>query len=140
MQALNKSSMRYLFAGFAVLVLALVLLVVLSTPQDWPMTPGSVKVSKVRIGTEDFALIQGDPINCLGQIQGIAVSYDFEKQKIIVKRYIIRWHPFTRLSVNNQWPVLYPLSWLPPGKYEVLYQTEKAMDVADSVTVEAASK
>lgn len=140
MHSTRTIGLLYPLAGIAALSLGMALVLALSVPREWPMVPESVKARQVELGSQEYALVEGDPINCLGQIQGIEARYDPDLKSIIVRRYIIRWHPFTRVTVNNQWPVLYPVSWLPPGKYDVLYETRGGLRVGGSVTVKATTK
>ena len=119
-------SKQVLIAGGVLVAVAgflLAELLAVMTPSSWPITPGSLRVTKVRIAGEDYVMIQGDGINKLGQIQSIDVGFDEPRKRIVVNRYIIRWNPFTRITVNNQWPVFYLLESFPPGKYSVVYMS-----------------
>jgi hypothetical protein len=100
------------------------------TPSVWPITQGSLKVSKVKISGQDYVMIDGDGINQLGQIQSIDVGFDDVSKKIFVNRYIVRWNPFTKITVNNQWPVFYPLGSFKPGQYSVVYKTTDGEAIA----------
>jgi hypothetical protein len=105
------------------------------TPTVWPITPGSLKVSKVKVLGQDYVMIDGDGINQLGQMQSIDVDFDDASKRIFVNRYIIRWNPFTKITVNNQWPVFYPLGSLKPGTYSVVYKTKEGEATAGSFEV-----
>jgi hypothetical protein len=107
----------------------------LATPESWPLTPGTLKATKIKISGQDFIIVEGEGINKLGQIQSIDVSFDDTRKKIIVNRSLIRWNPFTKIAVNNQWPVLYSLDSLKPGKYSVVYKTTEGEATAGSFDV-----
>ena len=68
-------------------------------------------------------MVIGEPMNKLGQIQSINIDVDENSKHFIITRCIIRWHPFFKRTINNQWPIVYPLSGLQPGSYEVKYDS-----------------
>ena len=43
--------------------------------------------------------------------------------------------PFTRIVVNNQWPVLYPLAAITRGNYRVVYNSSDGEQIAGSCMV-----
>jgi len=105
------------------------------TPAVWPITPGTLKATRVKVAGRDFVMVDGEGINQLGQVQSIAMDFDDAAKKISVNRYLIRWNPFTKITVNNQWPVFYPLEGLKPGKYSVVYKTKEGENIAGTIEV-----
>lgn len=105
------------------------------TPKSWPITPGTLKATKVKVDGRDFVMVDGEGINQLGQIQSIAMDFDDTAKKIFVNRYLTRWNPFTKITVNNQWPVVFSLEGLKPGKYSVVYTTKGGEAVAGTMEV-----
>ena len=105
------------------------------TPAVWPITQGSLRVSKVNISREYYVMIEGDGINHIGQMQSINVDVDDASKRIVVSRYIVRWNPFTKITVNNQWPVFYPIGSLKPGKYSVVYTSTDGEATAGVVEI-----
>jgi hypothetical protein len=128
---------KLIFVVVAVAVFALVFFRLLSslTPKVWPITPGTLKVTKVVIAEQNFVMIDGEAMNQLGQIQTLEVVLDANSNKFVVSRYMIRWNPFTKITVNNQWPIFYPLEFVKPGKYSVIHQTKKGEAIAGSFDV-----
>lgn len=125
-----------LLAGFSLAALfSLAAVLWLATPEAWPIQAGSLRAKKVAVDGQTFVLIDGQPMNCLGQIQSINVTVDLPKKTILVSRCLIRKNPFTRISVNNQWPQLYPVQSLPPGKYSVEYQSTDGNALAGTIEV-----
>jgi hypothetical protein len=105
------------------------------TPKPWPMTQGTLKATKVKVEGRDYVMVDGEGINQLGQMQSIAMDFDDIAKKIVVNRYLTRWNPFTKITVNNQWPVIFPLEGLKGGKYSVVYTTKQGEAVAGTVEV-----
>jgi hypothetical protein len=116
-------------------IFSLGIVVRLATPEVWAMADKSLTLRQVQVDENGFIMIKGDGINSFGQVQSINVECDPEKKRIIVSRYLIRWNPFTKITINNQWPVFYPLDWLEPGIYSVVYQTENGEAIAGTVEV-----
>jgi hypothetical protein len=96
----------------------------LMTIRDWPLSSGTIKIEKVSIGERNFILIDGEPMNYLAQVQSINVELDSTFNKVMVNRYRIFWCPFTEITVNNQFPILYSIDGWKPGKYSVVYGSE----------------
>jgi hypothetical protein len=117
----NKLAIALVILTAVILCLGIILR--LATPQAWPIPEGTLKAKKVEIGGQAFAMIEGEAMNYLGQVQSINVELNAESKKLIVDRCLIRWNPFTKITVNNQWPVFYPLDSAKPGKYSVVYKT-----------------
>jgi hypothetical protein len=105
------------------IIFALAIIIWLATPRDWPMTSGTIKAKKVTIEGNSFIMVEGEPMNYLGQIQSINLDFDDTGIRIVVTRCLIRWNPFSKIIVNNQWPVFYPLEGVKPGKYSVVYRS-----------------
>jgi hypothetical protein len=129
--------LKLIFVAVAVLVFALGLFQLLSsmTPRVWPITQGTLKVTKVVIGGQNFVMIDGEAINQLGQIQSLEVVLDSSANKLVVNRYRILWNPFTKITVNNQWPIFYPLESVKAGQYSVVYQTKEGEATAGNFDV-----
>lgn len=116
-------------------ILALGMILCLATPRQWPMTSGSITVKKVLVDGQSFVMVDGEPMNYLGQIQSINVEFDDAGRHLVVTRCLIRWNPFSKIVVNNQWPVFYPLSGVKPGKYSVVYKTDEGDAIAGNFDV-----
>jgi len=130
-----KLAIPLLVVTLALLVMATVVIIRLATPQPWPIPPGTLKARKVTVDGQSYLLIEGEPMNQLGQIQLINVEFDADAKRIVVSRYIVRWTPFSGITVNNQWPVLYPLDSVQPGKYAVVYLTKEGEAAAGNFDV-----
>lgn len=113
----------------------LFLLLSLMTPRVWPITSGTLKVTKVAIAGKNFAMIDGEGMNYLGQIQSLEVVLAADSNKLVVSRYMVRWNPFTKITINNQWPILYPLEFMERGKYSVVYLTKEGEAIAGNFDV-----
>ena len=127
--------MKLVITGLIVLTLAVLALGVLlwvATPKPWPISQGTLKVKKVKMDGQSFVMIDGEPMNKLGQVQSINVQPDNEKRRLVVQRCIVRWNPFTSITVNNQWPIFYPVESLKPGEYKVVYTTSEGEAIAGS--------
>ena len=122
--------MKSFCAGLTVLGILLAILIVLATPRKWPFGVGELKAKKVLIEGQPFIKIEGDPMNYIGQIQSLNVVFDPSVNRIIVSRCRIQWNPLTKITINNQWPVIFPLDFLKPGKYAVVYQTKNGENIA----------
>lgn len=96
----------------------------LMTIRDWPLSSGTIKIEKVSIGERNFILIDGEPMNYLAQVQSINVELDSSLNEVKVNRYRIFWNPFTEITVNNQFPILYSIDGWKLGKYSVVYGSE----------------
>ena len=114
----------------ALVIVALGVILALATPRDWPMTAGTLKASKVMVDGQRFVMVDGQPMNYLGQIQSINMDFDGSGNRIVVTRCIVRWNPFSKIVVNNQWPIFYPLEGLKAGKYSVVYRSSEGEQVA----------
>ena len=86
------------------IILALSIVLAMATPRDWPMVPGTIKARKVLIEGQSFVMVEGESMNYLGQIQSINVDFDVSNNRILVTRCLILWNPFSKITVNNQWP------------------------------------
>lgn len=80
-------------------------------------------------------MVEGDPMNYLGQIQSINIEFDDSGKHLVVSRCLIRWNPFSKIVVNNQWPVFYPLADVKPGKYSLVYKTKEGEATAGTFEV-----
>jgi hypothetical protein len=116
-------------------VIGLGIVLRLTTPEKWPILAGTLKVEKVVIGNQPFVMVEGEPMNYLGQIQSINIEFDNSGKRLVVSRCLIRWNPFSKIVVNNQWPVFYPLADLKPGKYAVVYESTEGETAAGSLDV-----
>jgi hypothetical protein len=94
-----------------------------------------LRITKVAIAGQNFVMIDGEAMNQLGQIQSLEVVLDASSNKLVVSRYLVRWNPFTKITVNNQWPIFYPLEFVKPGKYSVVYQTKEGEATAGNLDV-----
>jgi len=130
-----KTILVILAVAAVLVILALAVVVCLATPRDWPMTAGSIKAKKVLVDGQSFAMVEGQPMNYLGQIQSINMDFDDSGKRIVVSRCLIRWSPFSKIVVNNQWPVFYPLEGMKPGKYTVVYRSSEGEQTAGSFDV-----
>ena len=129
--------LKLILVAVAVVIFALGLFRLLSsmTPRVWPITLGTLKATKVAIAGKNFVMIDGEAMNQLGQIQSLEVVLDANSNKLVVSRYLVRWNPFTKITVNNQWPIFYPLEFVKPGKYSVVYQTKEGEATAGNFDV-----
>lgn len=116
-------AMPALVVVLSVFVVALIAMLWVSTPKPWPISQGTLKAKKVSVDGQPFVMIDGEAMNMLGQIQSINIELDADSKKLIIDRCIVRWNPLSKIIVNNQWPVFYPLDGLKPGKYAVVYRT-----------------
>jgi hypothetical protein len=116
-------------------VVALGIILAVSTPRDWPMSSGTIKAKKVLVNGQSFVMVEGEPMNYLGQIQSISVEFDNAGKHLVVSRCLIRWNPFSKIVVNNQWPVFYPLADVKPGKYSVVYESSEGEQTAGTFEV-----
>lgn len=130
-----KLTIALFVAALALLVVVSVVILRLATPQPWPIPPGTLKVKKVSVDGQSYLLIEGEPMNQLGQVQSINVELDADGKKLVVSRCIVRWTPLSRITVNNQWPVFYPLDSVKPGKYAVVYATKEGEATAGNFDV-----
>jgi hypothetical protein len=130
-----KLTIALLAGALALLVVVSVVILWLATPQPWPLSPGTLKVKKVAFDGQSYVMIEGEPMNKLGEVQSINVELDADAQRIVVSRCILRWTPFSKVTVNNQWPVFYPLDSLKPGRYSVVYVTKDGEATAGYVDV-----
>ncbi|NGO39221.1 hypothetical protein G4L39_07390 [Limisphaera ngatamarikiensis] len=130
-----KVTIALLVGALALLVVVSVVILWLAAPQPWPVPPGTLTVKKVAFDGQSYVKIEGEPMNALGQVQSINVEVDDDAQRIVVSRCIVRWSPFSRVTVNNQWPVFYPLDSLKPGRYSVVYLTKDGEGTAGYVDV-----
>ncbi|MEI7808570.1 MAG: hypothetical protein WCJ07_08815 [Verrucomicrobiota bacterium] len=118
-----------------IVILVLTVILWLATPHNWPMTSGTITAKKVLVEGQSFVMVEGQPMNYLGQIQSINLDFDDSGHHLVVARCLIRWNPFNKLTVNNQWPVFYPLEGVKPGKYTVVYQTKEGEATAANFDV-----
>ena len=130
-----KTILTISLAALTLAVLALGIILLLATPRAWPMTPGTIKTKKVLIEGQPFVMIDGEGMNYLGQIQSINVELDAGGNKLVVNRCMVRWNPLSKITVNNQWPVFYPLEFMKPGKYSVVYITKEGEATAGNFDV-----
>jgi hypothetical protein len=118
----------------ALIILALAIVVWLATPRDWPMSAGTIKARKVVVDGQSFVMVEGQPMNYLGQMQCINIDFD-NAGRLLVTRCLVLRSPFSKIVVNNQWPVFYPLADLKPGKYSVVYRSSEGEKTAGSFDV-----
>jgi hypothetical protein len=130
-----KTFLAILAVVCVLIILALGIVVWLATPRDWPMTSGTIKAKKVLIEGQSFVMVEGQPMNYLGQVQSINFDFDDSGSRIVVTRCLIRWNPFNKIIVNNQWPVFYPLEGIKPGKYSVVYRSSEGEATAGNFDV-----
>ena len=130
-----KTILILVVAVAVIIIVALAVILCLSTPRNWPMTAGTLKARKVTVDGQSFVMVEGQPMNYLGQIQSINIDFDDTGKRIVVSRCLVRWNPFARMTVNNQWPAFYPLADVKPGKYSVVYTTTEGEAVAGSFEV-----
>ncbi len=125
-----KTTLAILVALLAVAVIVLGIMFLLATPRSWPIASGTVKAKKVEADGQHFVRIDGEAMNYLGQVQSINVEFDAATKRITLNRCMIRWNPFSKITVNNQWPVFYPLDDMKPGKYTVVYNSSEGQVTA----------
>ena len=126
----------FILIGLLLLALAgFALFVAFATPHAWPIPAGTIRAEKIRIGDEAFVMVDGEGMNYLAQIQSLNVAADPDHKRFIVSRYRISYNPFTRIVVNNQWPVIYSLQSLPSGSYSVVYQSTAGETEAGKIDV-----
>jgi len=99
------------------------------------MTPGTIKAKKVLVDGKSFVMVEGEPMNYLGQIQSINIEFDDAGKHLVVSRCLIRWNPFSKIVVNNQWPVFYPLADVKLGSYSVVYRSSEGEQTAGAFEV-----
>lgn len=124
-----------LFVFLVLVVVTLGIILCLASPRAWPMTAGSITAKKVFIEGRPFIMVGGEPMNYLGQIQSINIEFDDSGKRLVVSRCLIRWNPFTKIRVNNQWPVFYPLEDMKLGKYPVVYISADGEQTAGIIDV-----
>ena len=107
----------------------------LATPENWPIPAGTLKAKKAQIDGQPFIMIEGESMNYLGQIQSINLDFDQSNNRILVSRCLVRWNPISKIIVNNQWPVLYSLDSMKPGKYSVIYKSSDGEQTAGTFDV-----
>lgn len=122
-------------AACLLIILILGIILCLASPWQWPMTPGTISAKKVLVEGKSFMMVEGDPMNYLGQIQSINIEFDDSGKHLVVSRCLIRWNPFSKIVVNNQWPVFYPLADVKPGKYSLVYKTKEGEATAGTFEV-----
>lgn len=127
--------MKAVIALLILLVVALGVFLWLATPHDWPISQGTLKARKVSLDGQSFVMIEGEAMNQLGQLQSINVELDAGGNRLVVSRCMVRWNPLSRITVNNQWPVFYPLDSAKPGKYSVVYMTKEGEATAGNFDV-----
>jgi hypothetical protein len=118
-----------------VVIIALGIILMLATPRDWPITSGSIKIEKVVIDQKPFVKIDGEGMNYLGQFQLINVDLDDSRKRISITRCIIFKNPFSKIILSDGWPTFCPLEGAKPGKYSVVYKTDKGEETAGTVDV-----
>jgi len=115
--------MKAVIGFLTVLLLALAASFWLATPRNWPIPRGTLTAKKVTVDGKTYVMVQGEPMNQLGQMQSINLELDLDHRKLVVRRSIVRWNPLSKVNVNNQWPLLYSLEFLTPGRYSIVYIT-----------------
>jgi hypothetical protein len=131
-----KLTIALLVTALALLVVVVILMLWLATPQYWPIPPGTLKAKKVVIEGQAYVMIEGEAMNQLGQIQTINVELDVESKKLVISRSIVRWTPFSKVIINNQWPFFYSLDSMDPGKYVVVCSTKEGEFTAGNFDIE----
>jgi hypothetical protein len=132
---LTRQVMRTTIGLLVLVVVALCGLLWLSRPQVWPIPQGTLKAKKVMVDGQSYLMIDGEAMNKLGQIQSINLELDPVGKRLQVNRCMVRWSPLSRIRVNNQWPVFYPLDSLKPGRYSVVYATKEGEAAAGEFDV-----
>ena len=115
-------------------ILALAVIVLLATPRDWPATAGSIKARKVIADGTNYVMVEGDPMNYIGQMQCINIGLDDSNRFIVSRCFVLR-SPFSKIVVNNQFPIFYPLADVKPGKYSVVYGSSEGEQTAGTFDV-----
>lgn len=95
------------------------LLFIVSKPERLGCAPGSVKLRRARLDGKPVLVVEGQNANYVGQVHGIGITWD--GNKVYLEQYVVRWHPFSRLTTHAEWPLLIPLTGLSPDTYEVFY-------------------
>jgi hypothetical protein len=116
--------MKAVIALLILLVAALGLFLWLATPHVWPIPQGTLKARKVSADGQSYVMIEGEAMNRLAQVQSINLELDAGGNRLVVSRCMMRWNPLSRITVNNQGPVFYPLDSARPGRYSVVYMTK----------------
>jgi hypothetical protein len=125
----------FVFTILTLIIIAAGVVIRLATPEEWPIQAGTLKADKVNIGNQQFIMVEGQPMNYLGQIQSINIELDDTHSRFVVSRYLIHWNPLSKVVVNNQWPVVYPLDGIKSGKYTVVYKSTEGETTAGTFDV-----
>lgn len=131
----TKLLTAFTFVVLIAVIIGLGVVLRLATPEEWPISAGTLRAEKFKIGDQPFVMIEGQPMNYLGQIQSINIEFDGVSNRLIVSRCLVHWNPFSKVVVNNQWPVVYPLDGIKPGKYTVVYKGTEGETTAGSFNV-----
>lgn len=131
----NRLLVGFVFVVLILIIIAAGIVLRLATPEEWPIQAGTLKANKVSIGNQQFLMVEGQPMNYLGQIQSINVELDDVHSRFIVSRYLIHWNPLSKIVVNNQWPVIYPLDGIKSGKYSVVYKSSEGETIAAKLDI-----
>ncbi len=125
----------FVFTILTLIIIAAGVVLRLATPAEWPIQAGTLKIESFKIGDQPFVMIEGQPMNYFGQIQSINVDFDGTSNRLIVSRCLVRWNPFNKIIVNNQWPVVYPLDGIKAGKYAVVYKSTEGETTAGTFDI-----
>ena len=132
---MRSGIMKAVITLLFLLLIVLGVLLWLATPHEWLISQGTLKAKKVTVDGQSYVMIEGEAMNQLGQIQSVNLKLDDDRNKLLVSRCMVRWNPLSKITVNNQWPVFYPLESAKPGKYSVVYMTKEGEVTAGSFEV-----
>lgn len=123
-----------LAAVIAITLLAIGLVLMLSRPERVGMVPGSLRMSETALDGRAAVVLYGNSLNRLGVLQGVSRLYT-GNHEITVQQYRVRWHPFSELIANSDWPVVMFKDNLQPGTYRVRYWDGDSFSSAGTFTV-----
>lgn len=104
----------------AVILIVFVVALRLSRPERVGLPRNAVEIKEVMLPNGKGILLTAHPMNYLGQIQGVGIKIDAEKKRFLIDRYVVRWHPLSRFTTHNDFPVVIETKDLSPGRYEIL--------------------
>ena len=84
------------------------------------MIPDSLEMKTiVNKGHKPYLLITGPPSNYMGIVKGIGVEVLLDQKIVNISKYAIRWHPFSSVNMESDWPLVIDTADFPPGTYTV---------------------